>query len=224
MPFVYLDRELDGNNHITGSYRISIDTKRKLSWSGNPNKLEPYHYIEVLNGQDVKTTLLKEFEKYKNENQNRDWLYLPLLELDEVLMMMNEYREEKIDNAYKSSSSSSDSDMGGCFLFGILFVIIFALISISNPPNSIIPEEYEDNTSAKYTAIVDSRVLNNSYNAVNVRSSHTTKSKVIKTLKNGTRIFFSKTANGWVHVILDDGRKGWIASNVIKGKMKNPGR
>lgn len=221
MPSVYLDRELDGNNNITGSYRISLDIKRKLSWAGNPNKLEPYHYIEVLNGQDVKTLLIKEFEKYKNENQDRDWFYLPSLELDEVVEMMNEYKETKIDNTYQSSSSpSSDSGMGGCLaILGIFSVIIFA---IANSPNSTTLQKHEDTTSARYTAIVDSRRLNKTYKSVNVRADNTKESKVIEILSNGTRIFFSETSkNGWVHIILDDGRKGWVASNVIKDKREN---
>jgi Bacterial SH3 domain len=219
MPCVYLDRELDGNNNITGSYRISIDINRKLSWAGNPNKLEPYHHIKVLNGQSVKTILLKKFEKYKNENKDRDWLYLPSLELDEVLIMMNEYKEKRIDNAYQSSSSpSSDTGLGGCLMtLGILFIIA---VVCANPPNNTISQKDEDTTSIKYTAIVDARLLNDTYKSVNVRSDHTKNSKLIGTLKNGTTIFFSETSDGWVKIVLDDGRKGWVAGNVIKNKMR----
>jgi hypothetical protein len=162
MPCVYLDRELDGNNNITGSYKISIDINRKLSWAGNPNKLEPYHHIKVLNGQNVKTILLKKFEKYKNENKDRDWLYLPSLELDEVLIIMNEYKEERIDNTYQSSSSpSSDTGIGECLMtLGILFIIA---VVCANPPNNTISQKDEGTTSTKWTAIVDSRLLNKTY-------------------------------------------------------------
>jgi uncharacterized protein YgiM (DUF1202 family) len=218
MPCVYLDRELDGNNNITGSYRISIDIKRKLSWSGNPNKLEPYHYIEVLNGQSVKTTLLEKFEQYKNGNKDRDWLYLPSLQLDEVLVMMNEYKEKSIDNAYQSSSSpSSDSGIGGCLMtLGILFIIA---VVCANPPNSTISQKDEDTTSTKYTAIVDARLVNKTYTSANVRSGHTKNSKLLGTLENGTPISFSKKSDGWVEIVFD-GRKGWIAGNVIRNEMK----
>jgi hypothetical protein len=219
MPCVYLDRELDGNNNITGSYRISIDIKRKLSWSGNPNKLEPYHYIEVLNGQSVKTTLLKKLEKYKNENKDRDWFYLPSLELDEVLIMMNEYKEKRIDNAYQSSSSpSSDLGIGGYLMaLGILFIIA---VICANSQNSTTSQKDEDTTPKKWTAIVDSRLLNDTYTRVNVRSDHTKNSKLIGTLKNGTPISFSKKSDGWVEIVLDDGRKGWVAGNVVKNEMR----
>jgi uncharacterized protein YgiM (DUF1202 family) len=220
MPCVYLDRELDGNNNITGSYRISIDIKRKLSWSGNPNKLEPYHYIEVLNGQSVKTTLLEKFEQYKNGNKDRDWLYLPSLQLDEVLVMMNEYKEKRIDNAYQSSSSpSSDPGIGGCLMtLGILFIIA---VVCANPPNNTISQKDEGTTSTKWTAIVDSRLLNKTYTGgVNVRSDHTKNSKLIGTLKNETPIFISKKSDGWVEIVLDDGSKGWVAGNVIKKERR----
>jgi uncharacterized protein YgiM (DUF1202 family) len=219
MPCVYLDRELDGNNNITGSYRISIDINRKLSWAGNPNKLEPYHHIKVLNGQGTKTILLKEFEKYKNENKDRDWLYLPSLELDEVLIMMNEYKEERIDNTYQSSSSpSSDSGIGGCIMtLGILFIIA---VVCGNPPNNTISQKQKGTTSTKWTAIVDSRLLNDTYTEVNIRSDHTKNSKQIGKLKNGTPIFISKKSDGWVEIVLDDGSKGWVAGNVIKKERR----
>jgi Bacterial SH3 domain len=214
MPCVYLDRELDGNNNITGSYKISIDINRKLSWVGNPNKLEPCHHIKVLNGQSVKTILLKKFEKYKNENKDRDWLYLPSLELDEVLIIMNEYKEERIDNTYQSSlSPSSDTGIGGCLMtLGILFIIA---VVCANPPNNTISQKDEGTTSTKWTAIVDSRLLNKTYTGgVNIRSDHTKNSKLIGTLRNGTPIFISKKSHGWVEIVLDNGRKGWVAGRV----------
>lgn len=220
MPCVYLDRELDGNNNITGYYRISIDINRKRSWTGNPNKLELYHRIEVLNGQNTKTILLKEFEKYKNENQNRDWLYLPSLELDEVLRMMNEYEERRIDNAYQlSSSPSSDLGIGGYLMaLGVLFI---TAVVCASSPNSTISQKDEGTTSTKWTAIVDSRLLNKTCTGgVNVRSDHTKNSKLIGTLKNGTLIFISKKSDGWVEIVLDNGRKGWVAGNVIKNERR----
>ncbi len=101
---------------------------------------------------------------------------------------------------------------------GILFIIA---VVCANPPNNTILQKDEDTTSTKWTAIVDSRLLNNTYTGgVNVRSDHTKNSKLIGTLKNETPIFISKKSDGWVEIVLDDGSKGWVAGNVIKKERR----
>jgi hypothetical protein len=219
MAFVYLDREFDGNNSPTKFYRISIDKKRKFSQPGHHSRLVPFHSVRVSESQAIKTRLLKEFNRYRIEDKTkvRDRLELSTEQRDEVQMAMDSYKERQSELSYRSSSSSSsDLDMEGCLApLGIFFGIIFMFILIANPPNITTSQKYEDNTSVKYTGIVDSRLLNDTYKNVNVRSAPNEQSKVVKTLSNGTRIFFSETSNGWVYVVLDDGREGWVASNLI---------
>jgi tetratricopeptide (TPR) repeat protein len=49
----------------------------------------------------------------------------------------------------------------------------------------------------------------------NVREAPTTTSKIVTTLKNGTRIVTMGEKNGWYRIQVDDRREGWIAGSLI---------
>ena len=228
MEFVYLDQELNSNNNPTGSYRISIDKNRKFSWENNPNKFCQFHRIKVLVAQETKTSLLGKLKQSRIEhNTVRDCLELSLSRADEVKILMDDYEdevkmlmndEEEQPLSYIQYESSSDP---GCIT--IIVIAVFALIlsiSIFNKDNfATTNQSNEGSTSpSKYEGTIDASPLG--YQSANVRSKPYEGSARIKTLNNGTKIFFSRTSKGWVHVILDNGSEGWIASNLVKNKRK----
>ena len=60
--------------------------------------------------------------------------------------------------------------------------------------------------------------------SLNVRSSDSTSSSVIGTLKNNAKVqVIKKNSNGWTKIKLNDGRTGWVSSQYIVGSPTSSG-
>ena len=215
MAFVYLDQELNSNNNPTGSYRISIDKNRKFSWDNNPNKFFQFHQITVSVAQKAKTSLLGKLKQSRIEhNIVQDCLELSLAQADEVKTLMDDYEEEQ-SWSYIHYESSSDP---GCITFIVAVFALILSISIFNKDNFVATNQSNEKSISppKYEGTIDASPLGSL--TANVRSQPDETSKRIEILKNGKKIFFSEPRGGWLPVTFDDGRNGWIASNLVKNK------
>ncbi len=223
MAYLYLYREFDGNNKPTGLYKISTSKKAQASWVVHHSKLLPYHNIEVLNARNVKKEVYEKIKKYKCKNKTIYWVSLSSTALDEVRQVMNDYSDEIVDSSSKSASPrSSDGDIGGYIVIFIIILLgIFSGIprSIENTLNNTDNPDPENTFAAKYKGVVDASPLESKF--ASVRSKPIEESTRIKVLSNGTKVLFSETSKGWVHVIFNDGSDGWIASNLIRDKKNN---
>jgi hypothetical protein len=228
MAYLYLYRELNGNNKPTGLYKISTTTKAQTSWVGHHSELIPYHNIEVLNARNAKKEIYEKIKKYKCKNRTIYWVSLSSTALDEVRQVMNDYSEYNnysdkiVDGSDRSASPrSSDGDIVGYMvIFVIILLGIFSGIprSIDGTSNNTDSPENENTVSVKYEGVVDASSLESK--VANVRSEPDEQSSRIKVLKNGTKVVFLEISKGWVHIIFDDGSDGWIASNLIRDKKK----